>query len=123
MTYYYHNLPGRLRVKIPALRNNSVIAGKLQQLLEHHNGIDQIKVNQVTGSILVFYDTDSVQGEQIIRTLIEAGYFDDSTAISHDAHMQQVVARAGVKLGRAAVGWLVGKTLEANGLSLLASLI
>jgi hypothetical protein len=123
MTYYYHNVPGRLRVKIPMLRNSASKALCVEQLIAHHRGIEQIKVNAITGSVIVFYDPDLVQGEQIIRLLVENGYFDNSKAISHDEHVKQAVAKAGAKLGRAAFGWVIGKTLEANGLSLLAALI
>ena len=123
MTYYYHNVPGRLRVKIPMLRNSASKGRRVEQLIAHNRGIEQINVNAITGSVIVFYDPDQVQGEHIIRLLVENGYFDDSKAISHDEHVKQAIAKAGAKLGRAAFGWVIGKTLEANGLSLLAALI
>jgi hypothetical protein len=43
--------------------------------------------------------------------------------ISADEHIQGAVTRAGLRIGKVAVGWALGKALEANGLSLLAALI
>ena len=123
MSYYYHNVPGRLRVKIPMLLNSPSKGRCIEQLIAPHRGIEQIKVNALTGSMIVFYDPDLVQGEQIIGILVENGYFDNSEAISHDDHVKQAVAKAGAKLGQAAFGWVIGKTLEAYGFSLLAALI
>jgi hypothetical protein len=43
--------------------------------------------------------------------------------VSKDEHIQAAVTKAGLRIGKVAVGWAIGKALEANGLSLLAALI
>jgi hypothetical protein len=50
-------------------------------------------------------------------------HFDESKAISHDELVQSAAAKAGFKIGKAIFGWAISKTLEANGLSMLAAII
>jgi hypothetical protein len=92
-------------------------------MLRALSGIDRVVTNIVTGSVVIYYDTEAVTPEAIIQHLQDQGYFDADLAVSHDIHVQNVATRAGFKLGRMAFSWALGKTLEANGLSLLAAII
>lgn len=123
MSYYLHHVPGRMRVKIPMLKNSPAIASELQQNLQELDGIEQILVNAVTGSVLIYYNRDTVGSDQLIQVFKDLDYFDESKAISHDDYMRDAVSHAAIKIGKAVFGWAVGKTLEANGLALLAALI
>jgi hypothetical protein len=123
MNCYFHNVPGRLRVKIPTLKGRSGRISAVEDLLSNLHGTEDIRTNPLTGSVVINYDPDLLDSEQIIRLLIEHRYFDESNAITHDQAVQNAAADAGFKIGKVVFGWAVSKTLEANGLSMLAAII
>jgi Heavy metal associated domain 2 len=51
-----HAIPGRVRVKIARLKENPALAREVQEHLSAVQGIQQVEVNPVTGSVLVLYD-------------------------------------------------------------------
>jgi hypothetical protein len=123
MSYYFHNVPGRLRVKIPILKGRPARIRAVEELLFDLTGIEQIKTNPLTCSVVINYDPDLLDSNDIIQQLIDHNYFDESAAITHDEHVQNAAAKASVKIGKMICGWAVSKTLEANGLSMLAAII
>jgi copper chaperone CopZ len=66
---YLHALDGRIRVKSSNLKGASHKAAALEQQLRTHNGITEVTVNPITGSILVFYDTEQIAQQQIFDLL------------------------------------------------------
>jgi hypothetical protein len=123
MSYYIHNVPGRLRIKIPLIRRNPAKCLAVQDLLMHLDGVERIKITELTGSVVIYYDPQMIHSQDMIQILKNNDYFDESQAISHDAHIQTAASKAGMQIGRAVFGWAVGKALEGSGLSLLAVLI
>ena len=123
MSCYFHNVPGRMRVKIPILKGRPSRIKAVEDLLFNLDGIEQIKINPLTCSVVIQYDPDLLDPQQIIRPLIDHNYFDASNAITHDELVQTAATKAGLKVGKIVFGWAVSKTLEANGLSMLAAII
>jgi len=123
MSYYFHNVPGRLRVKVPILEGRPRRIRAVEELLLKLDGVDRVKTNPLTCSIVINYDPDLLESQQIIQLLAEHHYFDESNAITHDELVQNAAAKAGRKIGKMVFGWAVSKTLEANGLSMLAAII
>jgi hypothetical protein len=123
MNYYIHNVPGRLRIKIPLIRRNPDHCIAVRELLLHLEGVERIKTTELTGSVVINYDPQKIQPQDLIEILENNDYFDQSRAITHDAHIQTAASIAGLKISRALFGWVVGKALERSGLSMLAILI
>jgi copper chaperone CopZ len=123
MNYYFHNVPGRLRVKIPILKSRPIRIKAVEDLLLNLDGIEHIQTNPLTGSVIVNYDPGLLHPQQIIQCLTDHQYFDESKVITHDELVQRAAAKAGRKVGKMVFGWALSKTLEANGLSMLAALI
>jgi hypothetical protein len=123
MSYYFHNVPGRLRVKIPILKGRPAGIKAVEDLLLNLAGTEHLKTNSLTGSVVINYDPGLLNAQQIIQVLIDHQYFDESNAITHDDFVQNAAAEAGFKIGKMIFSWAVGKTLEANGLSMLAEII
>jgi hypothetical protein len=123
MSYYFHNVPGRLRVKMPILKGRPAGINAVEDLLFNLDGIEQIKTNPLTGSVVIHYDPDLLDPQKIIQLLTDHRYFDESNAVSHDEVVREAAARAGFKIGKMIFGLAVSKTLEANGLSMLAAII
>ena len=123
MRCYVHNVPGRLRVKIPLIKYRPYTAQKAQKLLSGIDGIDNSTVNTVTGSLVVHYNPDIVQPDQLMALFEEHGYMDASQAVPNERNLPKAASKAGERLGRAVLGWAIGRILEANGMSFLAALI
>ena len=122
MTYYVHQVPGRMRVRIPQIRQNPYLAAEIESLLEL-KGVEKVVVNRLTGSVVVGYNPRWVDSNCLLRILIDHGYYDSRQAITCDEHIQRASHGAATRAGRFVFGWAVGKALEASGLSLLAALI
>jgi copper chaperone CopZ len=122
MTYYLHSVPGRLRVKIPQLRHRPAMAAAISEALSI-DGIRDVKIKNLTGSVVVHYDPALLTDARILQTLEACGHFDRSRTISCDTQLQAASSKVAEKCGRAVFGWAVGRALEANGLGLLAAFI
>lgn len=123
MSYYIHDIPGRLRVKNPLIKSYSKIAGDIQRLLNQIDGINSTAINTVTGSIIINYDSKAVSSKKILDTLKYAGYFDLSKAITNDQYIHAAVSNAGKLVWKTLFGALAGEALEGSALSFLAVLI
>jgi hypothetical protein len=51
-----HALPGRVRLKIPRVKENPKLAHQAQEKLSRVPGIQRVEANPVTGSLLIIYD-------------------------------------------------------------------
>jgi hypothetical protein len=122
MTYYIHQVPGRLRVRIPQIRKNPHKAAEIEDLL-NLKGIEKVAINRVTGSIVAIYNPQMLDSDCLLRVLGERGYYDESRAVTCDEHIRRASHAAATKAGRVFFGWAVGKALESSGLSLLAAFI
>jgi hypothetical protein len=112
-----------MRVKIPILRGRPSRISAVEDLLFNLVGIEDIKTSPLTCSVVIYYDPDLLDSQEIIQLLIDHQYFDASNAITHDEVVKSAATNAGVKISKVVVGWAVSKTLEANGLSMLAAII
>ena len=123
MTQYVHAVPGRMRVKIPAMRRRPTRAEQVEQLLTQHAGIESVKSNTLTGSVVVHYDPDLIGSDEIMNILRYGKFVDETRLVPYDAHVLASTHQAGRALGRAAVSWALGRALEGSGLGFLAALI
>jgi hypothetical protein len=53
-----HQVPGRVRMKIPAGKGNPELLKQISEMFAAIPGIEEIVVNPATGSVLLHYDTD-----------------------------------------------------------------
>jgi hypothetical protein len=118
-----HQVPGRIRIKIPTLKYRPYRVQKVLALFDAFSGIENITVNKATGSLVINYDPDVVRPEQLLNELKENGYYDHSKAISYHHQSQKTLSRAGDRIGKMAFGWAVGRALDASGMSFLTALI
>ncbi|MDR3584072.1 MAG: HAD-IC family P-type ATPase [Desulfosporosinus sp.] len=63
---YVHLTPGRIRLKVPGLKRNDYLAEKIHNALENIKGIDQVKTNLLTGTVLVHFNENLVHSLNII---------------------------------------------------------
>jgi hypothetical protein len=53
-----HQVPGRIRIKIPSGKGNPELLEQMKQTLGLIPGIEQVTINPATGSLVLHYDTD-----------------------------------------------------------------
>ncbi len=123
MSYYLHSVPGRLRVKTPRVKGNESRAEDVRRMLLAMEGVADVSINTVTGSILVQYDSGRVNHRELLEALREGNIFDSSKAVNSDQYIYAASLKAGSILKKALVGTLVDKALEGSAFSLLAALI
>ena len=123
MSYYIHNVPGRLRIKTPLIKKNQSIAEDVQNLLRPLIGIFSTSVNLITGSIVINYDHKVITSKEIVNTLNYAGYFDLSKAITNDEYIKTAAASMGQVVVKTLFGAFVDSALEGSALSFIAILV
>lgn len=123
MSYYIHNVPGRLRIKSPVIKNNRNVADELKKTLSMLYGISTVDINLTTGSLLINYNSKSVKHTDIVDILQRKGYFDASKAQTNDEYLHRAASRAGAIIGKSIFGTFAGMALERTPLAFLAILI
>lgn len=123
MSYYIHNVPGRLRIKTPLIKKNQSIAEDVQNLLRPLIGISSTSVNLTTGSIVINYDHKIITSKEIVNTLNYAGYFDLSKAITNDEYIKTAAASMGQVVVKTLFGTFIESALEGSALSFIAILV
>src|SRR6201996_2257651 len=53
-----HQVPGRIRMKVPAGKDNAELLDQIKQTFSVIPGIEQVTVNPTTGSVVLHYDTE-----------------------------------------------------------------
>lgn len=64
-----HFLPGRVRLKVPALRGRPAEAAALGMAFRSIPGVKTLEISTVTGSVLITYDVSTLAGEDAARRL------------------------------------------------------
>ncbi len=123
MSCYVHSVPGRLRVKSERFKHGSKYARQAGKLLSGLYGIDGVKTNDLTGSIVVRYDPDVFSSDQLVSILRQNEIIDANQPIHYEKPVGERSTKAGMALGKAVFSWAVGKALEESGLGFLAVFI
>ena len=123
MSYYLHNVPGRLRVKSPLLRRNSPAADEVRKALSLIPGVATVDFNPTTGSLLINYNHRSTNPDDIIGLLERKGYFDRAKASTNEGYINTAAEKTGRFIGKAALGMAIEKAFEGSALSLISLLI
>jgi len=123
MGHYVHDIPGRLRVKIPLAKGRPDTAQEIEMLLKAIEGIDSTATNTTTGSVLINYNSKTLTSDRILSALNQKGWFDHTKMTRQDDVLQETVSKVGSVVSRALVGLVLEKTFEGSMLSLLTVLI
>jgi copper chaperone CopZ len=124
MSYYFHAVPGRLRIKSPLVKgmNNDALV-EIKGLLNSISGIKSFDINTVTGSIVINYQPKVIAEKEIVTRLRSAGYFDPSRAVTNDHYIYNAISSIGHAVNKGVVGTFVGAAFEGTALSYLAVLL
>jgi hypothetical protein len=121
MSHYIHHLPGRLRIQSGRLRH-SLCAQALHNLLADLNGITAHRHNPKAGSVLIEYNPDLINADDIIYYLSKSGCLESSVALRQPTYGNGVIKHAGMLFGNALFGTLMRKSVETSVLALAKGL-
>ncbi len=123
MSYYVHEVPGRLRVKTPSARGQACMAQKIEEMVKAIPGVYAVNVNTTTGSIVLNYDSTTVNSKGILEILEEKGLFDSSQLMTGDQYLHNRMEKTGQVIGKAIFGLVLEKAFEGTPMALLSVLI
>lgn len=93
MDYYYHYVPGRLRIQTPFVHDNAQNAATLETKIRGLEGITSVETDLVTGSVLMYFDENRLKYESILAFLEKQGYFILSKAKTSDVVIEQAAEK------------------------------
>ena len=127
MSCYLHHVPGRIRIKIPAIKGKPFHAQDLEKKLTVISGVYIVSVNPLTGSVLAYYDENSTNAGAITDVVSRETGVDLSMACPPDKYVEEAWSKTGLmvgeKIGKAALGIAIGQLFEGSALAMLASVI
>lgn len=123
MVFYVHEVPGRVRIKIPMLKRNKKEAETLRGILEEMEGVVSTSTNTVTGSVVINYDDDLVSSQHLLDTLADLGYIDLSRALNNEQYVNVGLSKAGRAVSKAALGFALDRMLGGSPLSIITAFI
>jgi copper chaperone CopZ len=123
MSYYVHDVPGRLRVKTPSARGQAGMVQKIEEMVKAIPGVYAVNVNTTTGSIVLNYDSTAVNSKGILDLLEEKGLFDSSQLMTGDQYLHSRMEKTGQVIGKAIFGLVLEKAFEGTPMALLSVLI
>jgi len=92
MNRYIHHIPGRLRVRLPALKANAAAGLDLERTLTQVGGVTAVDINPLTGSVLVHYDCSTETATRLIRTLKDHPFWEASETPSIESKIARKIA-------------------------------
>ncbi|PTB17894.1 hypothetical protein C9I57_25555 [Trinickia symbiotica] len=111
-----HHVPGRLRLKLSAIKRNDARARLAEQQLGVLDGVRSAIGNPLTGSLVVRFDPELISAERIFAELRACGLL-DALAIPYvtapAATMPQIGGMARAMPSRSLADALVDKAIEA----------
>lgn len=123
MSYYIHDIPGRLRVRSPFLKGDAEIAQAVVERLGRVPGVKAVSANPVTGSVVAEYDPARVEAHALVAALEAEGHFDRRRAITNDQYIHNAVAGAVNVVKGSLLGGALDFALEGTSLAFLSVLI
>lgn len=133
MIHHLHHVPGRLRLRVPAIKRNEHHARTVGSVLRETDGVLRHEVSSVTGSVVVHYAPGRLDPQRLIDRLRElappAAPATTGTALVPwqpvSAPRQPGVGERGLvqQIGKALATSLTEKLIERSALALVAALL
>jgi copper chaperone CopZ len=104
MHYYIHDIPGRLRIESPVLKDNEAKAQRFEAFVRNIPGITSVEMKVDIGSATIQYDRTRIDHTRLIKLLDKSGYFDHLQAKTLDQCIEESVEKVADAALNAAVG-------------------
>ena len=123
MKNYFHDTPGRLRVRITAVRGNPPLGNQIEELLINTWGITGVSVRLTTGSVVIKYDPQILDANRILNFLAEHGYIEMTNLSVLHPSLQTAVYRATEVIVMEALSLAVSKVFHGRYPSILTNFL
>jgi copper chaperone CopZ len=123
MSDYIHNVPGRLRVRITAIRENPLIGDQIKELLTNIWGITSVSVRSTTGSVIITYEPQILQADRILDFLTDHVHLEVTNLAAIHRPLQTALYRAAEVIVWEALSRAASKVLNGSYLSILTTLL
>jgi hypothetical protein len=122
LTHQIHHVPGRLRVRVPAIKRSSENAALLKGLLRAVQGVSAAEPNLMTGSIVVRYDPQLTSAAAILAILTDRGYL-RHTPSAPQPQNSSVTVRISGEVAKAVFWYCLEKAVERSVPLMLSALL
>jgi hypothetical protein len=123
MSCYVHEVPGRMRIKIPSMKRNPRVASEIRALLKKVTGVGTVSVNMVTGSVVVQYDRGSVRSDTILSFLSREGHIDLHNVVFNEPYVESTFSKVGIVVSKALLGYALDRAFQGTPLAVLTAFI
>jgi hypothetical protein len=123
MGYYHHDIPGRLRIRMPSLKKNPKNVRDLKALTRGLPGINSISLNTITGSVVFLYNPEVISSHAIVSLLTREGFLDSVTLLQAGQDSRRALEQIGAGATKALVGLVLNRALEGSPLSMVTLFI
>jgi hypothetical protein len=123
MSCYVHEVPGRMRIKIPSMKRNPRVASEIRALLKKVTGVGTVSVNMVTGSVVVQYDRDAVRSDTILSFLSREGHIDLHNVVFNEPYVESTFSKVGIVVSKALLGYALDRAFQGTPLAVLTAFI
>jgi hypothetical protein len=128
---YCHLVPGRLRLKLPALKGSRQVAERLAGTTRSLPGVTDATANPTTGSLLVLFDPRQTDHTTIVTFLRERGEIDPKAILTTPAPpvdsrgqaWKEIAWSAGSAIGKEVLKGALSQVLRGSPLSLLLEIV
>jgi hypothetical protein len=117
MKHYFHNVPGRLRVRIAAIKVNPLIGNQIREQLTQIRGVTCVSIRATTGSVIIAYNPQILDPNQILDILVEHEFVEPTQLATNNPQLDTVVYRAVEVVLKAALSQTMTKMLNRSFLS------
>ncbi|MDQ0138533.1 HMA2 domain-containing protein [Cupriavidus necator] len=120
-----HHVPGRLRLKLPAIKHNVDGARRIEQTVNALPGVRDACANTLTGSIVIRFYPRLTRGELIVAALRADGYVPPSVMLPSPvvARSSAAVSARTASLADAIAKKAVDALVERCAVAVIAALI
>jgi Heavy metal associated domain 2 len=112
MDYYYHYVPGRLRIQTSFIHGNPQNAATVEKTIQGLEELLSVKAYPTTGSVSMYFDESKSKHEQIISFLEKKGYFILAKAKTSDEVIEQAAEKVLVAAEKIVVESVEGEVGE-----------
>jgi copper chaperone CopZ len=93
MRYYFHYVPGRIRIETPVIHENQGAAEEFVKFMKTIAGITSIETQILTGSAVIHFDEKVIKREQVVEILEKHNYFHMAQAETLDQEIEKGVEK------------------------------
>ncbi len=116
-----HTVPGRLRVKLTAIKRAPELAGPVEHALRQESGVIEVATNPVTGSVLVHYDPTRTNPRTLLARLEPFGLSDSRSPAANS--LSEFSNQLGKAVGKELVKLVLAQMLPLGPVEVLCALI